>query len=105
MLSEEILVVANIHLFTTAEGGRQAAIKTGYRPNHAFEKPISPNLLKAYIGEIRFDNPQQIFPGESAIVKVAFIDLPQIRNYLIQGQKWFLYEGSRLCGEGEIISI
>ena len=106
MLRDQILVRAKIRLYLNEDGGRQTGIKSGYWPNHAFEKPELPNLLKAYIGEIQFDKPDIILPGESAEVNVAFLEIDEIKRYIKVGQKWFIYEGSgRLYGEGEIISI
>jgi len=105
MLSDEILVRAKIHLFSTENSGKETAITSGYRPNHAFQKPERPNQLKSYIGEIRFDKPDFILPGESAEVNVAFLNIDEIKKYIKPGQKWFIYEGTKFFGEGEIVSI
>ena len=62
MTNDLIIVKANIHLLTPKEGGRTTGIKSGYRPNHAFEKPQDIKNIHAYIGEIKFDDQEFIQP-------------------------------------------
>ena len=52
MISNPITIKARIAFKKTEEGGRKAGIKSGYRPNHAFEKPIDITQLRAYTGEV-----------------------------------------------------
>lgn len=101
---ELIIVIARITLKSTTEGGRSTALKSGYRPNHCFEKLVSEKKNNFYIGEVQFTNNQEcIKPGESGIVTVIFLKAGGIERYLNPGRHWFIYEGSRLVGEGEII--
>ncbi|MGN6400204.1 MAG: hypothetical protein ACTHMD_07120 [Flavisolibacter sp.] len=100
-----IKVKARLYLKPTDEGGKTRGIKTGYRPNHVFEQITDPKLLKTYIGEIQFEQPEIINPGETATVTVAFLQHQSIETYMHVGQKWFIYEVPKLVGEGEIIEI
>ena len=47
-----IIVKARIYLKTADEGGRKTGVKSGYRPNHAFEIPKDIRHIHTYIGDI-----------------------------------------------------
>lgn len=89
----------------TKDGGRQFGFKSGYRPNHAFELPDDLRNLETYIGDIQFHDQELIEPGETKIVVVRFLRIPEIEKYIQVGQTWFINEGSRTIGFGEIVEI
>lgn len=99
--SELIIVKSRISLKPTEEGGRISGFKSGYRPNHVFEMP----MLTTYIGDIIFEGEELIAPGETIEVTVRFLKTPEIEKYINVGQKWFINEGSRTVGFGEILEI
>jgi translation elongation factor EF-Tu-like GTPase len=105
MINNRIVIKAKITFKSTEEGGRKTGIKSGYRPNHAFEKPVNIKLLRAYIGEIIFDYKEFIQPGETNDVTVSFLKVPEIEKFMKVGQKWFIYEPPILIAEGELIEI
>jgi hypothetical protein len=72
LTNDLIIVKAKIYLKTAKEGGRTSGIKSGYRPNHAFEKPNDIRNIKTFIGDIQFDDQEFIEPGETKIVTVRF---------------------------------
>lgn len=98
-----IIVKAKITMKTTEEGGRQSGFKSGYRPNHVFEMPDNLKNLRTYIGDIQFDGQALIEPGETKIVTVRFLKVPEIEKYIMVGQKWFINEAARTLGVGEIL--
>jgi translation elongation factor EF-Tu-like GTPase len=100
-----IIVKAKITMKTTAEGGRQHGIASGYRPNHVFELPVDLGNLTTYIGDIQFDDQAFIEPGESKVVTVRFLKIPQVEKYINVGQKWYINEAARTVGYGEIVEI
>jgi translation elongation factor EF-Tu-like GTPase len=100
-----IIVKAKITMKTTAEGGRQYGFKSGYRPNHVFELPDDLRKLTTYIGDIQFDDQELIKPGETKIVTVRFLRMPQVEKYITVGQKWFINEAARTLGYGEILEV
>jgi hypothetical protein len=102
---EKIYVKAKLTLRTTADGGRQTGIKTGYRPNHVFEYNKNDQFLNTYIGQIDFDKDKIILPGETEIVTVCFLSHPDLDKYLHVGRQWFIHEGNKLLGQAEIISM
>jgi len=104
-LNNLILVKASIYLLKTEEGGRASGIKTGYRSDHVFEKPKNINDFKSYGGQINFDDQEFFYPGEVKIVTVKFLRNPIVEQFLKAGQKWYIYEGPRFIGEGEILEI
>lgn len=104
--NEELIIIkAKVTFKTPEEGGKSNPITTGYRPNHAFEKPIDIRNIKTYIGEIQFFDQKFLYPGESKIVTVVFSKFGDITKYLIVGRKWFIYEVPRLVAEGEILQV
>lgn len=90
---------------TTEEGGRQSGFKSGYRPNHVFELPNNLKNLKTHIGDIQFDDQELIEPGETKVVTVRFLKMPEVEKYISVGQKWFINEAARTLGFGEILEI
>jgi translation elongation factor EF-Tu-like GTPase len=98
-----IIVKAKITMKTTEDGGRKFGFKSGYRPNHVFELPDDLRNLKTYIGDIHFDDQELIEPGETKIVTVRFLKVLEVEKYIKVGQKWFINEGARTLGMGEII--
>jgi hypothetical protein len=104
-LSESTCIQARLTLRTTADGGRQTGIKTGYRPNHVFEYKNDGQFQNTYIGEIHFDKDKTILPGETAIVTVCFLTHPDLEKYLQVGRQWYIHEWPKLFGHAEIIKI
>lgn len=98
-----IIVKAKIIMKTTEEGGRQFGFKSGYRPNHVFEMPDDLRILNTYIGDIQFDDQELIQPGETKVVTVRFLNVPEVEKYIKVGQIWFINEGARTLGTGEIL--
>lgn len=77
-----IIVKARVTMKRSDEGGRKTGFKTGYRPNHVFEMPDDLKNLHTYIGDIQFDDQELIEPGETKIVTVRFLNVPQIEKYI-----------------------
>ncbi|PSR54736.1 hypothetical protein AHMF7605_15090 [Adhaeribacter arboris] len=100
-----IIVKAKTTMKTTAEGGRQHGFKSGYRPNHVLELPDDLRNLTTYIGDIQFDDQELIEPGETKIVTVRFLKMPQVEKYIKVGQKWYINEAARKLGFGEILEV
>jgi hypothetical protein len=100
-----IIVKAKITMKTTEEGGRKFGFKSGYKPNHVFEYPDDLRNLKTYIGDIQFDDQELIEPGETKVVTVRFLKVPQVEQFISVGQKWFINELASNLGYGEILEI
>lgn len=106
MRTEDLIIVkAKITMKATEDGGRKSGFKSGYRPNHVFELPENLQNLHTYIGDIQFDDQELVEPGETKIVTVRFLKIPQIVKYINVGQKWFINEAARTLGFGEILEI
>lgn len=96
-MEDFILISAIITMKSTDNGGRLSGIMDGYRPNHIFDI----DSMKTYIGDIKFDG--IIYPGESKVVTVRFLKGQDIDQYMNFGQRWFINEGTKTIGFGEII--
>jgi translation elongation factor EF-Tu-like GTPase len=106
MLNDNLIIVkARISMKKTEEGGRQSGFKAGYRPNHVFEMPEDLNKLITYVGDIHFEDQELIQPGETKLVTVRFLKQPAIEKYMKIGQQWFINEGARTLGFGEIVKV
>ena len=100
-----IVIKAKVSLKSSEDGGRKSGFKSGYRPNHVFEMPDNLKMLTTYIGDISFDGQEVIMPGETKEVTVRFLKTPEVEKYIKVGQKWFINEGARTVGFGEILEI
>ena len=90
------IVEAEISFLSTEEGGRKTPVKSGYRPNHFFGE-------FGYMGAIILEEP--LNPGESRNVKVAFLDVKELREELAIGKEWRIQEGGFLVGKGIILKL
>ena len=98
-----IIVRAKITMKATEDGGRKAGFKPGYRPNHVFELPGDLKKLKTYIGDIQFNDQELFESGQTNIVIVRFLKMPEVEKYMQVGQKWFINEAAKTLGFGEIL--
>lgn len=86
---------ANLRLLSTEEGGRETAVRPGYRSVLRFGEPDS----EAWGVEITFDAQAELAPGEAAAVHIqAWADPPAPEV----GTPIQLYEGARLVGSGTV---
>ena len=92
-----LIVEAEIFFLSTEEGGRRTPAKSGYRPNHFFDGV-------GYMGAINFEN-EWLHPGSHDKAHVFFIDVPELRKYLIIGKEWRIQEGGHLVGKGIIRNL
>ncbi|MGV3540442.1 MAG: hypothetical protein ACO1OQ_11565 [Rufibacter sp.] len=99
-----ISVKAKLKLKSTEEGGRYNWVQSGYRPNHVFEY-TSNGAFKTYIGEVILEEDDFILPGEEKKVRVNFLLEQPIEKYINVGRKWWIHEGRKVVGEGEILDI
>ena len=106
MNSDLIIIKAKINLYSTENGGRYTPIITGYRPNHVFEYvENSNNFIATYIGEIKFEEQEFLFPGESIVATVRFLRHGDIEKFIQIGRIWWIHEGRNKIGEAEMIEI
>ena len=105
MGNDFVIVKAKIRLRTAEEGGRSTPIKSGYRPNHFFEKEYNTEQLQIlYVGDIQFDY-ELIHPGETKTVTVRFLPNDKVKQFIKAGQKWFICEGRHIIADGEVIAM
>ena len=102
--TSDIFVKARLKLIPTETGGRLSPIRTKYRPNHVFEY-VDGQFLHTYIGEIQFETPEIIRPGDEKIVTIRFLHTPKLEEYLHVGRVWWIHEGGRKVGEAEILEL
>jgi hypothetical protein len=86
--SPTITIKAKLKIIPKQNGeGRETPIRSGYRPNHVFEY-IEGRMLQTYIGEIRFNDFENIAPGDEKEVTVVFLKYSDIEKYLTIGRNW-----------------
>ena len=100
-----IRVKAKIRLDTTEEGGRVNGIKSGYRPNHVFEKKENGEMVEAFMGDIGFDTQDLLELGKEYEVMVRFPLVQRIERFMDKGRKWWIHEGARKVGQAEIVEF
>ncbi len=97
-------VKAKLKMLSPDNGGRKTGFTNGYRPNHVFEHNGN-KALHTFIGDIQFEGFELFMPGDEKIVTVRFLFHMPIENYLNIGREWWIYEGSKLVGEAEMLEI
>ena len=100
-----ILVKAKIRLSRADEGGRTNGIESGYRPIHVFEYKDNGEMIEGFMGDIVFENQVTLEPGKEHQVLIRFPLVQRIERFMDKGRKWYLHEGPRKIGEGEIIEF
>ena len=100
-----IKVNATLKLTPTNEGGRRTGIISGYRPNHVFEYNEDGEMVAAFMGDIQFEQPDTIEPGNEQRVLARFLLSQRIEEFLEPGREWFIHEGPNKVGTAKIISF
>lgn len=100
-----IKINAILKLTSTNSGGRRAGIVSGYRPNHVFEHNEHGEMVEAFIGDVQFEQPVTIEPGEEQRVLVRFLLSQRIERFLEPDREWFIHEGPNQIGTGKIIDF
>jgi hypothetical protein len=73
-----------------------------WRPNHNFGAPEDRSF---YIGQIEFDPPGTIEPGQTRDAMVRFIDGPGLREQLLPGRSWRVQEGPTLVATARVVEV
>jgi len=89
----------DLRLLTTAEGGRETPLASGYRSLVRFGADDSE---RAWGVEITFDAPAALAPGESAEVHLWSWAWDESGTAPQVGTRMFLYEGARIVGTGTV---
>lgn len=90
---------ADLQLLSTAEGGRETSLRSGYRS----VARLGPDDDAALWGvEITFDAPDELRPGEAASVHVSAWAWPDDDPPPPAGTAFGVYEGARLVGRAVV---
>lgn len=95
-------VRATMTLLTETPHARRSDSTVRWRPNHNFGAPEGRAF---YIGQVEFDPPGTIEPGQTRDVLVRFIDGPGLREQLRPGRSWRVQEGPTLVATARIIKV
>jgi len=90
---------SELSLLTTAEGGRETPLVSGYR---SIVRLGAEESEPAWGIEITFDAPAALAPGESADVHLWSWAWDESDAAPPVGTRLFLYEGARLVGTGTV---
>ena len=94
-----IKVTAEVELLSTANGGREKPVRTGYSPNHRFDS------MSYYIGRIDFDDEEWHAPGTRSIATIDFVPSPRLRERLQPGFAWDITEGAHVVGRAVLLTV
>jgi len=92
-------VEAEITLLPTAEGGRQTAASSGYRPEHKVRNDYLTTGVHQYIGC------DEVLPGQTVRGTITFITPEAYPQSLWVGREIDLQEDSRVVGRARITRI
>ena len=79
-------------------------IWSGYRPNHVFEYHET-GMVEAFMGEIKFEEPECLHPGHECNVRVRFLWTPRLEQFMEPGKLWYIHEASRKIGTAKIMAF
>lgn len=96
-----IWVYARVEVLSTQDGGRSGPFANRYRPNHNFGGPENRVF---YIGEIVLEEDEKIYPGETREILIRFINVQDLKEFLMVGRSWRIQEGGKLVANAEVIS-
>ena len=92
--------IADLHYFTTEQGGRKTPALTNYFPQVKF------NFSKNYGGgRQKFINKDLVNPGEDVIAEITLLDSFWCINKLTTGLKFDIMEGAKVVAAGVILEI
>ena len=92
--------IAEVRFKTTAEGGRENPVFTGYRPQIKF------SFTKwTTSGEHSFLNVEKVNPGETAIASIKLLSPHFFEKSLNEGMEFEILEGTKSCATGKLIKI
>lgn len=83
-----------------SEGGRTTPAMSGYRPQIKFEFDEMQTS-----GQQQFINRKLVFPGDKVIAEINIISVDHFANKLEEGMEFEFREGSRIIGNGKILTI
>jgi Elongation factor Tu C-terminal domain len=92
--------VADLKYLTTEEGGRKTPAYSGYRPQVKFEFTEMQTS-----GQQKFLDRETVMPGENVKAAIKIISVEYFAHSLTEGMSFEFREGSRIIGNGIVISI
>lgn len=90
---------ATLSLFPSELGGRKKPVSDNYKPSFSF------NSSNHVSGEISFDRPKGVQPGETLNASVKLLPSRTIRQNLKCGDTFSIHEGTKVIGTGVINKI
>lgn len=93
-------IEAEVYALTTAEGGRQNPLLSGYRPNHNFGKNGHLND-----GMHEYPDGGRIELGRSGRVLIWLLCPDENYGLLTVGDTFTVQEGNRIVGRGKITAL
>ena len=93
-----VKTLARIQLYSGIKK-RTTPIKSGYRPTFNF---VEKSRTSGQIGLINMD---LIYPGETAVVEIVFLNQELLGEEFKQGTNFLFYEGEDPLGEGVVLEI
>jgi translation elongation factor EF-Tu-like GTPase len=92
--------IAKLKFFTSEQGGRRTAAKSGYRPQVKFDFTEMQTS-----GQQIFIDREIVNPGETVIAEITLLSPQLFLNQLWPGMEYEFREGPNIIGTGEIIEI
>jgi len=93
-------VLATVHLDSDTPGARKRGVFDGYHPDHQFEwADVLTGGLHYYCDDAEH------LPGETADVMIIFPFWSHFGDRVSVGDKFGIYEGSRLVGTGSVLGF
>jgi hypothetical protein len=99
-----LIAGVQLHLYATHDGGRRTPISTGrftYRPNWSRTQPDPARQSGA---PLLCANPETVAPDDSCRAVIVPLH-PPFWDGLTIGDRLYLYEGGRLCGEATVLKV
>ena len=88
-----------LRLIATADGGKERAVLTGYRPSYEIQAGFLTSVNHELLGV------PELFPGAECRANVWFFTLEVYPGSLWPGKKINVSEGSRIVGTARVVHV
>jgi len=102
MSDDYILILANVRLMPTSEGGRDVPVTGSYRPNHNFFAADNREMTVSFI---EIPEGRSLSPGDTTDLPIRLWKWDRLEGEIYPGRQWLIQEGRKVVGMGTVMKV